>query len=671
MIVNYQIIEAAIDRVRSARFWLPAFESEFVALMQVADEDYDRRSIEAAFVSFFERRGRGRISPARWNEIFNRARAAKPSKSVIPSRTNGYNEIVPTKSLPPAPEPAAPPEIIEKISPPPPPGVPEIEAQPSLPHIVRKSVADIHASNLQTALELAGAGVPIFPARVDWEDGKWKKKPIITGWQLGSADPERVRAWWRQHPDAVPGIALGRADLVVIDADRHGGPDGVAAFEQLAVDHGLPVGPVTRTAGGGLHFIFRQPDGKPLGNREGVLAGQGINIRGRGGWIVAPGAVRPDGEMWSPTDGSPSLAEAFRNGTIPTIPTWIVDLIRAPKPVTPKETAKKSEAKTMPEAALSSGKPSRNMDRRGRAWAATILKNRAAELAAKPPRSGRNELANALAFQMGTMVARGWIDRNTVFNVVWEACGRNGLAVEEPQRTRDTIERAIADGMLQPHPDLADGRSRAGRSGKHDAAWRKLRCTEVYRALCVRPDGKYATMAAAADVLNGLEDLDRWELGRRINLTFDEYKAIGARFGRHPSTIAPCDATQAQMDAHLALVREAKKPARAEAERARRLRKKLEREQQPQTNDLLAQRCAGIVGYARKHPGKHCTGDLVRGLKRTSGFEDITDKTRRNVIDGLLKLATEGKLPAITEYLIVTKDTAKNRKNTFTVEYRK
>jgi len=121
-----------------------------------------------------------------------------------------------------------------------------------------------------------------------WKDGRRRKKPILSGWKLGSADLERVRGWWRQHPKAVPGIALGQAGLAVIDADKHpDAPDGVAAFDALVAQHGgLPVGPVVRTAGGGLHFIFRQPDGKPLGNREGVLAGHGINVRGCSGWIV-------------------------------------------------------------------------------------------------------------------------------------------------------------------------------------------------------------------------------------------------------------------------------------------------------------------------------------------------------------------------------------------------
>src|SRR5262249_28090793 len=145
------------------------------------------------------------------------------------------------------------------------------------------------------------------------------------------------------------------------------------------------------------------------------------------------------------------------------------------------------------------GKSSRSMERRGRAWAETVLKNGTAELAAMPSHSGRNETANALGFQMGTAIARAWIPRDTVLNALWEACGGNGLAVEEPERTRDTIDRAIAAGMLEPHPDLADGRSQAARqrSGEHDDNWRNMLRSEVMWLQRIRPGGEYASLRSA------------------------------------------------------------------------------------------------------------------------------------------------------------------------------
>ena len=148
--------------------------------------------------------------------------------------------------------------------------------------------------NLQAALELAAAGLPVFPVRITYNQGtgRFDKQPCIKGWQTRATTNEaEVRELWHLYPYAAPGLALGQADLVVLDADRHGGPDGVSAFRELATRYGLPAGVVRiNTAGSGEHWVFRNLTDDPLGNGEGVLPG-GINMRGHGGFIVAPGAV--------------------------------------------------------------------------------------------------------------------------------------------------------------------------------------------------------------------------------------------------------------------------------------------------------------------------------------------------------------------------------------------
>jgi hypothetical protein len=190
---------------------------------------------------------------------------------------------------------------------------------------------EIQAANLAVALDLAAAGIPIFPARVfkNGQSDKWQKSPLVKRWQkTATTDRALIVAWFGRNRDAVPGIELGKAGLVVIDADRHGGPDGVAALHALATENGgLPVGPITMTPGDGQHHIFRQPDGEMFGNGTGALP-DGIDVRGKGGWIVAPGSVRPDGAIWSAAEGTPPLAEAFRAETVPVLPGWIATLIR-------------------------------------------------------------------------------------------------------------------------------------------------------------------------------------------------------------------------------------------------------------------------------------------------------------------------------------------------------
>jgi len=47
----------------------------------------------------------------------------------------------------------------------------------------------------------------------------------------------------------------------------------------------------TKTANGGAYLFFKQPKGEPLGNGRGQLP-DGIDVRGVGGFVIAPGAVR-------------------------------------------------------------------------------------------------------------------------------------------------------------------------------------------------------------------------------------------------------------------------------------------------------------------------------------------------------------------------------------------
>ena len=173
-----------------------------------------------------------------------------------------------------------------------------------------KPVAETRESPslLAAALRLAEAGIPVFPATIfyDEKSASWRKRPCIEAWQqAGITDPAIIKKWWSKFPDAAPAIALGKANLVVIDPDRHGDSDGVANFAKLIEGHDLPVGPIINTAGGGKHYIFRQPEnGEPLGNGRGDLP-DGIDVRGNGGFIIAVGAVRPDGVAYKPEREAP------------------------------------------------------------------------------------------------------------------------------------------------------------------------------------------------------------------------------------------------------------------------------------------------------------------------------------------------------------------------------
>lgn len=147
-----------------------------------------------------------------------------------------------------------------------------------------------------------------------------KNAPLIKWRAEASCQPSDITTWADRWPMANVAVAC-RDQLVVIDVDpRHGGIEAVARLEE---EHGvLPETPTVETGGGGLHYYFRPPAGVTLGNRTGALP-EGIDIRGNGGYVVAPPSVHPDGgryrwrEARSPEDVG--LAQ---------LPNWIIALVQ-------------------------------------------------------------------------------------------------------------------------------------------------------------------------------------------------------------------------------------------------------------------------------------------------------------------------------------------------------
>src|SRR6516225_8817227 len=297
--------------------------------------------------------------------------------------------------------------------------------------------------NLTAALSLAAMGLPVFPAAPD-------KRPLLVGWQKkASSESEQIRSWWRAHPDALPAIFVGGAGLVVIDCDRHpGGNDGIEAFNRLLSANGgsLADVPMTKTARGGAHLFFKQPKGKALGNGRGELP-DGVDVRGVGGYVIAPDAQLPDGKRWQSVNGRPLLADAFKAGTIPELPEWLADIIHP---------SRRSNGGAVDEDTRVFDKRGTSNSWRGQAYAAAALDGAVAELRAAP--SGkRNETLNAVAFRLGRMIARGWIDEKTVADALLEACDANKYLREHGHRaTTKTIESGIEAGRKEPHPDLRD-----------------------------------------------------------------------------------------------------------------------------------------------------------------------------------------------------------------------
>jgi hypothetical protein len=114
-----------------------------------------------------------------------------------------------------------------------------------------------------------------------------------------SADVNVIRAWWRSWTDAGVGIATGRASrLVVLDVDpRHGGDDSLR--ELAARIGGLPDTTVCLTGGGGTHHYYRHPGGRDVPCRVAIGGYAGLDLRGDGGYVVAPPSPHASGRAYA------------------------------------------------------------------------------------------------------------------------------------------------------------------------------------------------------------------------------------------------------------------------------------------------------------------------------------------------------------------------------------
>lgn len=172
-------------------------------------------------------------------------------------------------------------------------------------------------SRLDYALCYAALGWPVFPCDGKRPDGALAPQ----GFKNATREPDRLRAWWAERPEANLGVPCGEiSGFWVLDVDpRNGGneelrglfPDGAPAeFATL----------LQTTGGGGRHFLFRHDQRV----RKGKL-GRGLDVKRDGGYIV----VEPSETQsryafvdWDPFTGElPPVADA---------PPWLIALVAAP-----------------------------------------------------------------------------------------------------------------------------------------------------------------------------------------------------------------------------------------------------------------------------------------------------------------------------------------------------
>jgi hypothetical protein len=175
---------------------------------------------------------------------------------------------------------------------------------------------------LASALALAQKGMAVFPCRP-----RDKRPATAHGLKDATHDLAVIRQWWKDEPACNIGIATGAVSRVfAIDID---GFDAEVELRKLEAEHGALPPTVEALSARGRHLYFQMPE-IPIANSAGKIA-PGIDVRGNGGYVLAPPSVHPSGKLYS---WSVDSAKAFAAA-----PDWLLDRIApagraAPAPAT-------------------------------------------------------------------------------------------------------------------------------------------------------------------------------------------------------------------------------------------------------------------------------------------------------------------------------------------------
>lgn len=167
---------------------------------------------------------------------------------------------------------------------------------------------------LDIATFYAQHNIKTFPVK------KQGKSPLCPhGFNDASADKVVLQEWNKQFPDCNIGMPTGAINnIFVVDVDGKSGAQSITALENAYGKLNAP----TVSTGKGKHLYFKMPEDIAINCSVRTVA-PGIDIRGNGGYVVAPPSIHSNGNryQWENFD--------FSQG-FPTAPEWLINLITNP-----------------------------------------------------------------------------------------------------------------------------------------------------------------------------------------------------------------------------------------------------------------------------------------------------------------------------------------------------
>lgn len=263
------------------------------------------------------------------------------------------------------------------------------------------------------------------------------KHPIHVNWpEIATSDPLEVASWWREppegtiatewYPQANIGIVAGRgSNLFILDEDTYNG--GERTLDNYRQRHGdLPLTRIHTTGGGGKHYLFTYP-GFQIHNNAGKNLGQGLDIKGDRGFVVAPPSVSSKGTYYIENP-------AHDIDPVPA-PEWLLELLQS------YDTEQRGGGHVDPDLL-----PSNLVS----AYVQAALDSETEEV--RTARVGsRNERLNSAAFSLGTLGALGLLDDKTAWNALSTAATEAGLGQAE---TFATFWSGWKSGLDSPRKEI-------------------------------------------------------------------------------------------------------------------------------------------------------------------------------------------------------------------------
>jgi hypothetical protein len=293
------------------------------------------------------------------------------------------------------------------------------------------------SARLEAALAWVALGLPVFPL-FEVVDGRCacrrsecigatrgKHPRVLGGLKTATCDETTIRKWFgRLWPESNIGIRTGAPGIVALDLDSR---EAASAFLELVDER--PIGGLVIATGRGRQIWWHAPAADDIPNSTALGGIAGLDVRGRGGYVVAP-----------PSRHYTGLEYHVAGGQLDPLPDWLhAELRTRPRATTPIATARP--------ACAGDGTP----------FGLAVLGRECAELQATSEGS-RNRKLNLVSYLAGRLVAGGELSEAYAASEITSAAYAIGLEpVEVIGRDGEsgTLWSGIRAGQRSPLTEAA------------------------------------------------------------------------------------------------------------------------------------------------------------------------------------------------------------------------